>query len=225
MRAVIFANGTLNDPRQSLAAIQAGDIVIAADGGARHCRALELTPAVVLGDFDSLSTEELAQLEREGVQVVRYPSRKDFTDLELALQHAVCLGADEILVFGALGARWDQTLANLLLPAAPGLEQVCIRLLDGPQEIALLRAGEAHTLSGQAGDTVSLIPLGGDARGITTAGLEYSLVDGTLYFGATRGISNVLLGEQATVRLQDGLLLCTIIHKDKGGRPNFGLTE
>jgi thiamine pyrophosphokinase len=214
LRAVIFANGILNDPHQVLAALQEGDILIAADGGARHCRALGLTPAVVIGDFDSLSADELAQLEMDGAQVVRYPARKDFTDLELALQHSVSLGADEILVFGALGARWDQTLANLLLPAAPGLERVCIRLLDGPQEIALLRAGEVHALSGQAGDIVSLVPLGGHAQGITTTGLEYPLTDGTLYFGATRGISNVMLGQQATVRLEDGMLLCTIIHKD-----------
>ncbi len=215
MRAVIFANGILNDPPQILAALQAGDIVIAADGGARHCQALGIHPAVVIGDFDSLSATELAQLEQDGAQVVRYPQRKDFTDLELALQHAVAIGADEILMFAALGARWDQTLANLLLPAAPGLEHVRIRLLDGPQEIALLRPGETHTLAGQAGDTVSLVPLGGHACGITTDGLEYPLADGTLYFGATRGISNVLLGERASVRLEDGLLLCTIIHQEK----------
>ena len=212
MRAVIFANGTLNDPHQIMAALQPGDLVIAADGGARHCHTLGLLPAVVVGDFDSISKDELAQLEGNGVQVVRYPSRKDFTDLELALQHAVSQNAEEILVFAALGARWDQTLANLLLPAAPGLEHVCIRLLDGPQEIALLRAGETHTLRGQPGDIVSLIPLGGHAYGITTTGLEYPLADGALYFGATRGISNVMLDEQATVRLKDGLLLCTIIH-------------
>jgi thiamine pyrophosphokinase len=215
LRTVIFANGILNDPRQILASLQAGDLVIAADGGAHHCRALGLTPSVVIGDFDSLPANELAQLAQEGTQVLRYPERKDFTDLELALQHAASLGADEILVFGALGARWDQTLANLLLPAAPGLEQVCIRLLDGPQEILLLRAGEVHTLNGQAGDTVSLVPLGGHVHGITTTGLEYPLSDGTLYFGATRGISNVLLGDRATVQLQDGLLLCTIIHKEE----------
>jgi thiamine pyrophosphokinase len=215
LRAVIFANGALDDPPQTLSALQANDILIAADGGARHCRVLGLTPAVVIGDFDSLSADDLAQLERDGTKVVRYPSRKDFTDLELALQHAMSLGADEIIVFAALGARWDQTLANLLLPAAPGFEHVSIRLLDGPQEITLLRAGETYTLNGQAGDIVSLVPLGGHATGITTTGLEYPLTDGTLYFGATRGISNVMLGDQATVQLKAGLLLCTIIHKEE----------
>jgi len=222
LRAIIFANGTLNDPHQVLAALQEGDMLIAADGGVRHCRTLGLVPVVVIGDFDSLSAEELSRLEPNGTQVIHYPARKDYTDLELALQHAVSLEADEILVFGALGARWDQTLANLLLPAAPGLEHVRIRLLDGPQEIGLLRAGEAHTLSGQAGDTVSLVPLGGHAYGITTTGLEYPLSDGTLYFGATRGISNVMLGERATVRLEDGLLLCTIIHEERDNHRDHG---
>ena len=214
LRAVIFANGILNNPSQTLSALQAGDFVIAADGGARHCQKLGIRPAIVIGDFDSLSAAELTELERDGAQVLRFPARKDYTDLELALQHAVALGADEILVFAALGARWDQTLANLLLPAAPGLEQVCIRLLDGAQEIALLRPGELHILNGRPGDIVSLVPLGGHARGITTDGLEYPLADGTLYFGATRGVSNVLLGERASVQLKEGLLLCTIIHRE-----------
>jgi thiamine pyrophosphokinase len=215
VRAVIFANGILNHPLQSLESLHPGDTLIAADGGARHCHALGLAPAVLIGDFDSISAEELAQLEADGAQVLRYPSRKDFTDLELALQHAVSLGVEEILVFGGLGARWDMTLANLLLPAAPGLEHVRIRLLDGPQEITLLRAGETHFLDGCTGDTVSLVPLGGNARGITTAGLEYPLTNGTLIFGATRGISNVMVGDQATVRFESGLLLCIIIHEER----------
>jgi thiamine pyrophosphokinase len=213
MRVVIFANGDLHNPAQALASIRPDDFLVAADGGARHCRALGLTPAIAIGDFDSLPSDELVQLEADGVRVIRYPARKDFTDLELALQHAVALGAEEILVFGALGARWDHTLANLLISAAPGFERTCIRLLDDPQEILLLRAGETHILLGRPGDIVSLIPLGGNATGITTVGLEYPLTDGVLYFGTSRGVSNVLLGEQATVHLKTGLLLCVVIHE------------
>jgi thiamine pyrophosphokinase len=210
---VIFANGILHDDVYTLhTVIHSHDVIIAADGGARHCRALGIAPTVVIGDFDSLTDEELAALEAAGTQVIRHPARKDSTDLELALQHAVSLGADEILVLGALGARWDQTLTNFLLPAAPGLERARIRLLDGSQEISLLRGGNSLELMGRPGDTVSLIPLGGNARDITTAGLEYPLERGTLHFGATRGVSNVLLGKQATVSLEEGLLLCIVIH-------------
>ncbi len=213
MRAIIFANGLLNDADAVRAALAPDDVLIAADGGARHCRALGLTPAVVIGDFDSLDGADLARLEAAGVRVIRHPARKDFTDLELALQHAAALGAEEVLIFAALGARWDQTLANLLLPAAPGFERVRIRLIDGPQEMMLLRGGGSLELTGAPGDTVSLIPLGGDAHGVTTHGLEYPLSAGDLQFGATRGVSNVLLGEKAAVQVKDGLLLCILIHQ------------
>ncbi len=82
-------------------------------------------------------------------------------------------GADEILILGALGTRWDQTLANVMLPAAfPDLN---IRLVDGNQEFFYLRAGETITITGRPGDTLSLIPLGGEAQGITTDKLEYPL--------------------------------------------------
>ena len=55
----------------------------------------------------------------------------------------------------------------------------------------------------------------GDAHGITTQGLEYTLERETLYFGSTRGVSNVLLGEEATIHFEDGLLVCSIIHKEE----------
>lgn len=212
MRVIIFANGPLSDSTDVQGLLSPEDMILAADGGARHCQKLGIIPNTAIGDFDSLTTTELEALTAANVKLCRYPLRKDFTDLELAMQHAIALGADEIIVFGALGARWDQTLANLLLPASDLLKDTNVRLLDGQQEITLLRDNSLLHLKGKPGDTISLIPLGGNAIGITTTGLEYPLTNGALYFGATRGISNVLLGEQATVQLTTGLLLCVLIH-------------
>lgn len=215
MRAVIFANGQLSDLDTAKAALQHGDLLIAADGGALHCRRLGLTPSVVIGDFDSLSEDDLQVLELAGARLLRYPERKDFTDLELALRYAAGQGADEILVLGGLGARWDQTVANLLLPAAAGLEAARIRLLDGPQEVMLIRGGETLTLPGGPGDIVSLLPLGGEAGGVVTTGLEYPLHAESLSFGSSRGISNVISAPNASVSLGQGLLLCVLIRARK----------
>ncbi len=211
-RAVIFANGVLASQAAARAAISTGDIIIAADGGARYCRLLGLTPDYIIGDFDSLAAQELETFQADGSQVIRHPARKDYTDLELSVRHARLLGADEIIVLGALGARWDQTLANLLLPAADDFAGAQVRLLDGNQEVVLLRGGDRLTVYGAAGDTLSLIPLAGDAVGIRTTGLEYPLAGETLAFGSTRGISNTLLAESAAIELEAGLLLCVIIH-------------
>lgn len=212
MRTIIFANGQLVNPNQIKTKIQTADLIIAADGGARHLRNLGLTPHFAVGDFDSLTEEELLELEEKGVQIIRYPERKDFTDLELALQLAVDRGAGEVIVFAALGFRWDQTLANLLLPAAVQFNQLQVRLIDGEQEITLLRGGETLVLTGQPGDTISLVPVGGNAGGVTTHDLEYPLQRETLYLGSTRGVSNVMLSPSARISLENGLLICVTIH-------------
>ena len=213
-RTIIFANGEVSDLEAARAVIQPTDTLIAADGGAKHCRALGLTPHVLIGDFDSLAPADLAALEAAGTRVIRHPARKDQTDLELALDYALAEGANDIVILGALGGRWDQTFANLLLLALPALSSTRIRLLDGTQEISLLRGPGQLTLTGNAGDTVSLIPIGGDAHGITTSGLEYPLRDETLNFGSTRGISNVMLERQATISLTEGLLICAVIRQN-----------
>jgi thiamine pyrophosphokinase len=212
LQAVIFANGEFTDSKSIQTAIKTADMVIAADGGARHCQALQIRPDVLLGDFDSLTREEVEEMASNGTQVIRHPSRKDYTDLELALQYAQDAGVNEVLVLAALGMRWDQTLANLLLPASQAFSGLVIRLLDGEQEVNLLKGGQTINLQGQPGDTVSLIPLCSDSQGITTGGLEYALENGTLLFGSTRGISNQLTSQTGWVSMERGLLAISIIH-------------
>ena len=211
MRVVIFANGSLSRSWDPGSLLEPDDILIAADGGAAHMLELHLLPDAAIGDFDSLGAEQQNALETAGVKLFRYPVKKDLTDLELAIQYAQSLGAQDILIVGALGNRWDQTLANLLLPASAAYTNLSIRLVDGEQEISLIRAGQTLDLAGNPGSTLSLIPLAGDACGITTQGLEYPLKRETLPFGSTRGISNVLQNAHASVTLETGMLLCVLI--------------
>ncbi|RMF42927.1 MAG: thiamine diphosphokinase, partial [Anaerolineae bacterium] len=112
-----------------------------------------------------------------------------------------------------LGGRWDMTLGNILLLAHPDFRDLRISLVDGPQEVLLLSEGIPWEVRGQPGDTVSLIPLRGDAEGVTTRGLRYPLSEGRLRFGAARGVSNVLLENPAQVFIRKGLLVCIIIHQ------------
>ncbi|MEA3428311.1 MAG: thiamine diphosphokinase [Thermodesulfobacteriota bacterium] len=208
MRAVIFANGIIKHLPEPGAVIMPDDLLIAADGGARYCRAIGITPAVIIGDFDSLDSDELNKLQSSGVEIMRYPAKKDQTDLELALRLAVDRGADEIVVFGAMGGRWDMSIANILLLTLPEFSGVKLKFVEENQEIALLRGGEKFTLNGEKGDIVSLTALDQKVKGLTLSGLEYSLKDGMLRLGSTRGISNVLVENTATVCLEKGLLLC-----------------
>ena len=214
MRAVIFANGVLNNSQNIYDIILPDDLIIAADGGTTHCRTLGIKPFVVVGDLDSLDSDYFKSLQTSETEIITYPVNKDQTDLELAIRKALDFGSDEIFVLGALGARWDMTIANLLLPATQEFSKVKIRLIDGNQEIILLRGEGELIFKGKKGDILSLIPFGNDAYGVTLRGLEYPLEADVLKFGATRGISNVLIDDTATVYLKKGLLLCIHIHKN-----------
>lgn len=206
--ALVVANGPLPDGVAQLATFAAAAALrIAADGGARHFLAAGLRPHFLVGDLDSLPTVDADALQKSGVVVLRHPARKDATDLELALDVALAQGADEVVVLAALGARWDQTLANMLLLALERYGRVPMRVVEGAQTLRVLRPGRPHQLAGTSGDTLSLIPISGAAAGITTSGLDYPMQHGTLPFGATLGVSNVLTSATASVTFESGLLL------------------
>ena len=222
MRAIIFANGEFPDPQGARDLLRPGDLIIAADGGTRHALATGVIPHVVIGDLDSLSPADLAQVEADGSRIIRFSPRKDETDLELALLHAARAGASEIIILAALGGRLDQTIANVLLLSLPELKELGVRIVEGAQSVFLIQ--DETTIEGQPGDTVSLIPLGGDAVGVTTEGLEWPLCEETLRFGPARGVSNVLTAEQARVRVQRGILLC-MVTRASNQKPGFSTKQ
>jgi len=183
------------------------DLVVAADGGAATLDGLGRRPDRLIGDLDSVNAELVARLERAGVPVERHPTDKEATDTELALRAAVGAGATEIVLLGALGGdRLDHELANLLLLADPGLAASAIRVARGPTIVRALNAGTL-VLEGAPGDLVSLLPVGGDAIGVTTTGLRWALAGAVLRVGVSRGISNEILATPATVALERGTLL------------------
>jgi thiamine pyrophosphokinase len=209
MRAVIIAGGqTEGEGWQRW--VRADDWIIGADGGAARALAWGLVPDLVIGDMDSLPESARSCLEARGCRFVEHPRAKDQTDLELALQFAVEEGAREIVVMGALGGRIDHTLANVLLLALPSLTGVSIRLAEGEQEALLARSGETIRLEGAPGELVSLLPLGGDAHGISTQGLAWALHGDTLHFGSSRGVSNEMTSTEARVQVGEGRLL--VVH-------------
>jgi thiamine pyrophosphokinase len=215
---VIIANGNMDLPLTIDDVINKADLIIAADGGARNCLAIDVIPGALIGDFDSLTKEELESLESKNVEIIRHPAQKDYTDLELALRLARERGAEEICILGALGARYDQTLANLLLPIEAGFSIPKIRMIHGTQEVHYIHAEQTLTIDGEIGDIISLIPLMGDAHGITTTGLEYPLRKETLLSGSTRGISNVMIASPATIQVHNGTILCVHIKSDGGAK-------
>ena len=209
MRAVIFANGVLENAQRAQEAAENADLILAANGGAVHCLRLGVVPATVIGDFDSLDDVSRHTLEVSGTEFTTHPPDKDQTDLELALLDAVARGATEIIVLGAVGGRLDMTLANLQLLALPDLNGIQVELWHGNQTARLIRP-PGGPIDGDIHDGVSLIPIGGEARAIATQDLQYALKGEALDLGPARGVSNVISGPNPRVELGSGLLL--IVH-------------
>ncbi|MBN1878311.1 MAG: thiamine diphosphokinase [Anaerolineae bacterium] len=227
MRVVIFANGVIDDLDAEVARwVRAGNVIVAANGGTRYVLAAGLHPDHIIGDLDSFNMPLRAHLETKGTIFHPHPPAKNETDLELAILWAAnsllpsptpsipCSPAPlppcspSLIILGALGGRPDQELANLLLLALPSLAGLDVVIADGAWVIHCLHGGQTHHLHGHPGHTLSLIPLGGPAEGVTTTGLAYPLHDETLHFGPARGVSNVFAGTEASVSVKTGLLWC-----------------
>lgn len=212
IRIIIFANGDLPNLEKARALIHGDDFIIAADGGTRHALSLGLTPNVIVGDLDSLPSN-FEPLTFNG-EIVLYPKDKNETDLELAIQHALTLNPQEVIILAALGGRLDQTLGNIALVSNPFTPHAkhssfIISLDDGIEEVFFCR--DHIQINGTTGDTVSLIPWQGEVTGIVTQGLKWLLQNEILYPHKTRGISNEMTGRTASVQIKSGLLL--IVHR------------
>lgn len=207
-RAIIFVNGNLSDLSQAKKIIEKEDCLIAADGGAKHILKLGLIPNVIIGDMDSIDPDLLKKYKS-----IKYPRKKNATDFELVINY--CLGKKftEIIIFGILGDRIDHLIANIFLLAKVQTENqsIKIKIIEGKKEIYILN--KEITINGKVGDEISIIPVSSKLEGITTDGLYYRLIDDTLLFGTTRGISNVMKQTQIKISVKKGVAL--VIHLRK----------
>jgi thiamine pyrophosphokinase len=215
MLAVVVADGepSPDDARR----LGAADLAVAADGGARWLESNGRRPDLVVGDLDSLEPDAVERLRAAGARIVRHPAEKDASDTELALLEALAAGADSVVLLGALrGQRIDHELANILLLTDPRFESRDIRIAQGRRTIRALTGGRRLITEAPVGSIVTLLPVGGDAIGVTTRGLRYPLKAETLRMGASRGLSNEVVERRASVRLEIGTLLLIEVGDEKG---------
>jgi thiamine pyrophosphokinase len=207
-RAVlVFAGGDPPGP-EGLALTAGADLVIAADSGLAHARALGVRVDLVIGDLDSVDPAELDAAVADGAVVERHPAAKDATDLELALDAALARDATAVHVLGIGGGRLDHFLGNVLLLASPRYAAARVDAHVGGAHVSVVH--DHVVLDGTPGQLCSLLPLGGPAVGVLTDGLRYPLHRETLPPGTTRGVSNEFVVSRATVSLESGVLLAVI---------------
>ncbi len=196
-RAYIFGAGEYDGPPP---AVQRDDLLLAADGGYDYLSRNGMTPQLLLGDLDSLKTPPA------GLETRVFPTEKNETDMELAVQEALSRGAEELYLYGALGGRLDHTLANIQLVAGLARKGFRAYLVSEKTTVTALHDGALRFSEAFTG-TLSVFAYGGEARGVTLVGLRYPLTDYVLPDDVSLGVSNEFTGREARVSVADGTLL------------------
>lgn len=218
--AVVFAGGPTSgvDGRGSPPTIEVppAELVIAADSGLDVAVAMGRRVDLVVGDMDSVTPSSLECVERAGAEVRRYPTDKDATDLELALDAAVAAGSDRVVVIGSSSGRMDHLLGGALVLASPAYASVEVEgWLGGALVVPVHDRRRVLTVRGA---TVSLVPVFGAAEDVTTEGLRWALRSARLEPGTTRGVSNEALGDSIEVSLGGGTLLVVLPADEEAAR-------
>ena len=184
------------------------DCMIAADSGMNFLHRNGIVPDVIAGDFDSVESESLEAFStRDDIEILRLNPVKDDTDTEFVIREAIRRGATEITILGATGTRLDHVLANVYLLGI-GLESgVSIQLVDKHNRIRMIKNGIEIARDEQFGDFVSVLPVKGDAKGVTLEGMKYPLKDADVASFSSLGISNEIVENTAKILVREGTLL------------------
>ena len=198
MKAVVIAGGDIYDYEAIKKLIDPDDFIICADSGFLHAKKMGIRPNIVMGDFDSCTKPD-----EDGFRVITYPPEKDFSDTYLAVDTARKEGYRNILILGAIGSRFDHTLANYHLLYYLMKQGVFARIVNENNEIFLIE--HTYRVDGKKGDKIALIPLFSDVT-VTAQGLYYPLNQTKLSFDVCTGISNVFLEDTVEISVEGGVL-------------------
>lgn len=187
------------------------DEVIAADRGLDVLEKAEIRPDYVLGDFDSTgySVKSIQQnLMETKTPLAIYPSEKDYSDTEIAIDKAMDLGSTEIHILGATGGRLDHFLSNLQDLTIPLKKGVRAYIADEQNRIFLTDHSLSFKKAEAFGKYISFLPLFGKCEGVTLKGFKYELENGTLEADySSLGISNEIVKDKAILSFTDGILI------------------
>ncbi|MFC4453277.1 thiamine diphosphokinase [Deinococcus sonorensis] len=192
-------------PGPALAALPHPDLVIAADGGARHATTLGVPVDLWVGDFDSSDGLTL-DVPRDV-----HPRAKDSTDAELAIRLARERGSTSLAILGAFGGRFDHAFALALGAVRLAQEGLDVLLHSGDESGHPLRPGEPLHLTLAAGQTFSVLAAGPLHR-LSIVGARWPLQAAEVPSGSGHTLSNEAAGGELVVQLTRGTALVTVLH-------------
>lgn len=204
MEKCIIITSYIEGKIKDLVDISREDYVICADGGYDLAVAEDITPSIVLGDFDSAQKDI-----PKGIEIVTVPIKKDVTDTALCLDHAIEKGFQHVMIIGGMGGRLDHTIANIQNIFAYTHRGLSIIMVD-ETNIVIALINSNTIIPDQPGYKLSLFAHSESCSGVTVSGVEYPLKDHTLTSHFPLGVSNEFIEEDVFLEVKDGELLVVL---------------
>ncbi len=195
------------DAAKLLAALDKSSYILCADGGYAYAKECNITPDIIIGDFDSYKGTL-----PDDIPAITVPSEKDDTDTGLCISYAIEHGFDDITIYGGLGGRLDHTIANLQLISSVAEKGIRIRILD--------ISNQAYSISGcsieiprRSGSYISVFSASDISEGVSEAGVKYCLDNATLHRNFPLGVSNEFADDKALISVKKGTLIIIVSHQ------------
>lgn len=197
MRAFIYAGGEIF-PERIEERPNEDDLKIAADSGYKNALAMGIKPDILIGDFDSIG-----RLPDDVPEVLQLPEEKDYTDTQTAVETAISRGANEIIIIGGTGGRFDHALSSMCI-----LESLCERhiqgvLVNGQNRVRYLKNSSFILLRSKY-KYFSLIAADPKVKGVSIDGAKYPLKNKTLERKLQFAVSNEISGNCALISVNKG---------------------
>ena len=211
-RCVIVAAGQIQNYERSKSFLQADDFFIFCDAGLSHAQGLGVKPDIIVGDFDSCNSSDLAKYAGLAghPEIIKLPREKDDTDTLYAAKLAVEKGYDNFLFLGAMGGRFDHALGNIsILLYLNGLGKKAL-LIDDYSQMQIV-GKEVFYIEDNC-SYFSVLTVAGDVSGVTIKNAKYPLENASLTCDFQLGVSNeVLPGKVAELSVASGRVLLVIV--------------
>ncbi len=181
------------------------DLVLASDGGYITAKKMGFNIDVLLGDFDSITDEDLKEAKSKGISIISFPIEKDKTDGELAVDYAISMGSKEIIILGSFKEELDHALGNLFLLFKIDKMRVKSKLLTRQYEIEIINSEKEYI--DRVGKGFSLIPVSETVEDLNIKGSKYNLKNVKVEMGQTLTLRNIITEKNAKVYFKKGKVL------------------
>ncbi|MGG7143761.1 thiamine diphosphokinase [Clostridium nigeriense] len=205
MKVVIISGGKEPSKTLILKELKDADLIIGADKGCEVLYKYNITPDYILGDFDSADMDIINSIESKSGEKIRFKREKDYTDTELAYNLAVEKGADEIILLGATGTRYDHSLSNLGLMLRGLKKSIKVKVIDDNNYIFL--TDKSIRLKGNKGDTISFHAYCDEVKNFSIKGSKYNLRNYNLKLGDSLTTSNEFTEEDINITFDSGIVM------------------